>query len=250
MSIESTAPARPDQLPTNGAANATPQRRKLKRSTRISLIVILIVAVIAAAGYGVSYFLDARNYVTTDNAQVDGNQIMINAPATGTLLDWSATEGTVVRQNQAVGRIEIQNAFAQPQMPIRAPGAGTIAVDNTVPGEFVTAGTPLAVAYDLDKIYVTARVDDTAIKPVHLGQLVDISVDAYPNAQITGHVRQIQAGAAAVFSLFPQSNTQGTGNFQKVTQVIPVKIGFDDLNALNNLDLAPGMNVTVHIHKH
>jgi len=52
-----------------------------------------------------------------------------------------------------------------------------------------------------------------------------------------------------VFSLFPQSNTQGTGNFQKVTQVIPVKIGFEDINALNNLDLVPGMNVTVQIHK-
>ena len=172
MTTENTAPAPPDQLPTNGAATTTPPRRKLKRSTRISLVVILIVAVIAAAGYGVSYFLDARNYVTTDNAQVDGNQIMISAPTTGILLDWSATEGTVVRPNQAVGRIEIQNAFAQPQMPIRAPGAGTIAVDNTVPGEYVTAGTQLAVAYDLNKIYVTARIDDTAIKPVHLGQLV------------------------------------------------------------------------------
>ena len=52
-----------------------------------------------------------------------------------------------------------------------------------------------------------------------------------------------------MFSLFPQSNTQGTGNFQKVTQVIPVKIGFEDINALNNLDLVPGMNVTVQIHK-
>ncbi|MGH3868494.1 MAG: efflux RND transporter periplasmic adaptor subunit [Pseudonocardiaceae bacterium] len=250
--MEAPAPAPPaqaDQLPTNGAATTTPQRRKRTRSTRIALVVILIVAVVAAAGFALSYFLDARNYVTTDNAQVDGNQIMITAPATGTLIDWTATQGTVVSQNQVVGRIEIQDGFAQPQMPIRAPGAGTIAVDNTVPGEFVNTGTQLAVAYDLDKIYVTARVDDTDIKAVHLGQLVDISVDGYPNARITGHVREIQAGAAAVFSLFPQSNTQGTGTFQKVTQVIPVKIGFDNLDALNNLDLVPGMNVTVHIHK-
>jgi multidrug resistance efflux pump len=250
--METPAPAPPvqaEQLPTNGTATATPQRRKLKRSTRIALIVILIVAVVAGAGFAVSYFLDARNYVTTDNAQIDGNQIMITAPATGTLIDWSGTQGTVVSQNQSVGRIEIQDGFAQPQMPIRAPGVGTIAVDNTVPGEFVNAGTQLAVAYDLDKIYVTARIDDTDIKAVHLGQLVDISVDGYPNAQITGHVQEIQAGAAAVFSLFPQSNTQGTGTFQKVTQVIPVKIEFDNLNALNNLDLVPGMNVTVNIHK-
>ncbi len=250
--METSAPAPPaqaEQLPTNGTATTTPQRRKLKRSTRIALIVILIVAVVAGGGFAVSYFLNARNYVTTDNAQIDGSQIMITAPATGTLIDWTATQGTVVSKNQAVGRIEIQDGFAQPQMPIRAPGPGTIAADNTVPGGFVNAGTQLAVAYDLDKIYVTARIDDTDIKAVRLGQLVDISVDGYPNAQITGHVREIQAGAAAVFSLFPQSNTQGTGTFQKVTQVIPVKIVFDNLNALNNLDLVPGMNVTVHIHK-
>ena len=47
-----------------------------------------------------------------------------------------------------------------------------------------------------------------------------------------------------MFSLFPQSNSSGT--FQKVTQVIPVKISIDDLQGLN---LVPGMNVTVKIHK-
>jgi len=57
-------------------------------------------------------------------------------------------------------------------------------------------------------------------------------------------VAEVKAGAAGVFSLFPQSNT--SGNFQKVTQVIPVKITIDDLK---NLPLVPGMNVTVKIHR-
>ena len=113
------------------------------------------------------------------------------------------------------------------------------------PLPFVTAGTQLAVAYNLDKIFVTARVDETDVKAVRPGQVVDVDVDAYPNAHITGRVREIQGGAAAVFSLFPQSNTGG--NFQKVTQVIPVKIALD---APPTVDLVPGMNVTVHIHKH
>jgi multidrug resistance efflux pump len=244
-----TLPASVDQLSTDGTATTAPQRRKLKRSTRIALVVILTVAVIAGAGVAVSYFLNARNYVSTDNAQVDGDKIMINALTSGTLEDWRISQGSVVHQGQVVGRIKIQNAFAQPLMSIRAPTDGTVAVDNGVVGTYVTNGTQLATAYNLDKIYVTARVDDTDIRAVRPGQLVDISVDAYPNARITGRVREIQAGAAAVFSLFPQSNTQGTGNFQKVTQVIPVKIGFEDINALNNLDLVPGMNVTVQIHK-
>ncbi|HWR48554.1 MAG TPA: hypothetical protein VN327_13230, partial [Pseudonocardiaceae bacterium] len=68
-----TAPPAPaDQQPTNGAAPTPPQRRPLKRSTRIALIVILIVALIAGGAFAVSYFLNARNYVSTDNAQIDG----------------------------------------------------------------------------------------------------------------------------------------------------------------------------------
>jgi multidrug resistance efflux pump len=70
-----------------------------------------------------------------------------------------------------------------------------------------TVGTQLAVAYDFDRIFVTARVDETDINQVHPGQLVDMTVDAFPDAQLTGHVRETQGGAAAVFSLFPQSNS-------------------------------------------
>jgi multidrug resistance efflux pump len=238
-------PAAPaDQLLPDGAAAVTPGRRKFKRSTRIALAIILIVALAAAGGFATSYFLNARNFVSTDNAQIDGDKILVNAPATGTLVDWRATQGAVLSKGQVVGRIKIQGGFVQPLMSIRAPADGTVAVDNGMPGAFVTVGTQLAVAYDFDRIFVTARVDETDINQVHPGQLVDMTVDAFPNAQLTGHVREIQGGAAAVFSLFPQSNS--AGNFQKVTQVIPVKIALGDAQGL---DLVPGMNITVHIHK-
>jgi multidrug resistance efflux pump len=240
-----TAPPAPTgQQPTDGTTTAPP-RRPLKRSTRIALIVILIIALLAGAGFTTSYLLNARNYVSTDNAQIDGQQILINAPTAGTLLDWRIFQGAPIHQNQIVGRIKIQEGFTQPLMAIRAPADGTVAIDNGVPGTYVTSGTQLAIAYDLNNIYVTARVDETDLKAVRVGQLVDIYVDAYPNAHLTGHVREIEGGAAAVFSLFPQSNNNGS-NFQKVTQVIPVKIGIDDPQ---NLDLVPGMNVTVYIHR-
>jgi len=69
-------------------------------------------------------------------------------------------------------------------------------------------------------------------------------VDAVSVTKLTGRVLEVQSGAAGVFSLFPQANT--SGNFQKVTQVIPVKIGIDNLM---DLPLVPGMNVTVKIHR-
>jgi len=117
-------------------------------------------------------------------------------------------------------------------------------VNTGVEGSFVTAGTQLAIAYDGSGVFVTARVDETEIDAVHVGAPVQISVDAFPNADLTGRVSEIKTGAAGVFSLFPQSNT--SGNFQKVTQVIPVKITIDDLQ---NLPLVPGMNATVKIRR-
>jgi len=100
------------------------------------------------------------------------------------------------------------------------------------------------VAYDFSTIFVTARVEETEIDDVRPGQRVDISVDAFPGSDLTGTVREVQGGAAGIFSIFPQSNT--SGNFQKVTQVIPVEIGIDNPG---DLAIVPGMNVTVKIHK-
>jgi multidrug resistance efflux pump len=217
----------------------------MKRSTRIALAVIAVIAVIAALGFGGVYFLYSRNFVSTDNAQVDGDKIDINAPATGTLTNWTINEGSQVRTNQPVGRIQILGSFAQPQRVIKSPGNGTVAVNNAVNGAYVSAGTELATAYDFNKIYVTARVDETDIADVHPGAPVDISVDAFPGIAMTGMVSEVQGSSAGMFSLFPQSNS--SGNFQKVTQVIPVKITLTDTGGQR---LAPGMNVTVHIHKH
>jgi multidrug resistance efflux pump len=234
-----------DTSPETATSPAAPTgRRPLKRATKIRLAVIGGVALIIALTFVAYFVIDTRTYVTTDNAQVDGNQISINAPATGTLIDWKGQLGTRVEGYQPVGRIAIQAGYSQPQMVIRAPAAGTIAVNNGVEGSFVTAGTQLAIAYDSSGVFVTARVDETDIDAVHPGESVKISVDAFPHAHLTGRVAEVKTGAAGVFSLFPQSNT--TGNFQKVTQVIPVKITIDDLQGL---PLAPGMSVTVKIRR-
>ena len=234
------------QSSSESEAAPTPavRRRSLKRATKIRLLIILILAVLAAAAFVAYYIFNTSNYVTTDNAQIDGNQISINAPATGTLIDWRGQQGTSLHKNAPVGRIEIQGGFVQPQMVIRSPAEGVVAVDNGVEGSFVTAGTQLAIAYDNAGVFVTARVKETDIDKVQIGQAVNISVDAFPDDRLTGRVAEVKTGAAGVFSLFPQSNT--SGNFQKVTQVIPVKIVIDDLKGL---PLVPGMNVTVKIHR-
>lgn len=218
--------------------------QQLKPSTRIALIVVGVIAAVMVSAIIWIYLIEGRKYVSTDNAQIDGNKISVNAPNSGTLTDWEAAQGTRVEKDRVLGRIKIQSGFTQAQQPIKAPGKGTIVIDDGVEGAFVAAGTPLAVAYDLSKVYVTARVDETDVNDVHAGQVVHIDVDAFPGVDLKGRVSEVQGGAAGEFSLIPQSNT--AGNFQKVTQVIPVKIGIDDTRGLA---LVPGMNVTVKIRK-
>lgn len=238
---------KPNDASTNGVAPtqpAEPGKKSMKRSTKAALIIIIVLAVLAALGLGGAYFMYSRQFVSTDNAQVDGDKVQIVAPVTGTLIDWRGAQGTQVKRDQVIGRIKEGSSGAQPQRIIRAPGNGTIAVDNGIEGSWVTAGTQLATAYDLNNIYITARVDETDVRDVHPGALVDVSVDAFSGTPVTGIVSEVQGAAAGVFSLFPESNS--TGNFQKVTQVIPVKIMIANNNGLT---LVPGMNVTVNIHK-
>ena len=142
-----------------------------------------------------------------------------------------------------MGRIQIQDGFVPAADGHPGPGGRGRSRSTTASrARFVTAGTQLAIAYDSAGVFVTARVDETDIDAVQAGRAVNIEVDAFPDAELTGQVVAVKTGAAGVFSLFPQSNT--SGNFQKVTQVIPVKITIDDLQGLA---LAPGMNVTAKI---
>jgi len=233
----------PGQAAAEAPARAI-RRRSPRPSSRRTSIVIGVVALLVTIGIINSYLIEGSKYVWTDNAQIDGDQIKVNAPSSGTLTDWTALQGSPLRKDRLIGRIKIQGGFVQPEQPIRAPGDGTVVIDDGVEGSFVTVGTPLAIAYDFSKLYVTARVDETDIDDVRPGQMVDIEVDAFSDADLTGTVREVQGGAAGEFS--PSSESNASGNYQKVTQVIPVKIALDDTQGLA---LVPGMNVTVKIHK-
>jgi multidrug resistance efflux pump len=236
-----TAPRPKPATPTKSA----PPTSRWKRSTKIALAVIAVVSLLEAAAFAGTYFLDTSKFVSTSNAQVDGDKVDINAPATGSLMDWTVTNGTLVHKNQILGWIRGVGGGGQAQHSIKSPGNGTVAINNAVEGEVVSAGTELATAYNFNDIYVTARIADTDIRDVHVGKQVDISVDASPNTPVTGIVQEIQNSAAGQFTIYPSPDTTPS-NPQKVDQYVPVKIEF---TYSGNTPLYPGQNVTVHIHK-
>jgi multidrug resistance efflux pump len=207
------------------------------------LVLLGVLVLLAACGGGL-YLHHADQFVATDNAQVDGLPIQINAPTTGTVVDWDIDQGSQVHTGEIIGRIQILSNG--PQRPVKAPADGTVAVSTALVGTYVTAGANLATAYDLAGTYITARIPETSIADVHVGAPVSISADPAPGTPITGVVQAVQSSSQQKFSLFQQDNTNAS-NFQTVTEQIPVKIALTDTEGQ---PLIPGENVTVTIAKH
>jgi multidrug resistance efflux pump len=239
---------------------ARPRRRPLKRTTKLGLAFILLLSLTEVAALGTRYHLTDRRWVIVDNAQVDGEQIAINAPADGVLKDWRVDLGTPVAPNQLVGFVEVSGNGVKVRRPIRSGGRGTVAHTDASVGEYVTTGTQLAVAYGDDGLHVTARVPEGEVGEVRAGAPVDILVDAAPDRPITGSVASVGSAAAGVDELrnepggdptdldqpvYPGPDTDPQ-NPQKVEQYVPVRIELDPARAL---EVRPGMNVTVHIHR-
>jgi membrane fusion protein, multidrug efflux system len=87
--------------------------------------------------------------------------------------------------------------------------------------------------------WIIANFKENQLSRMRLGQKTAITIDAYPDLKLTGHVDSIQPGTGARFSLLPAENA--TGNFVKVVQRVPVKIVLDaPLPA--EIVLAPGMS--------
>lgn len=139
------------------------------RGSKRTTVVVLIVALLVAGSWLV-WFSRARNYVTTDNAQVDGTRIVVNAPAAGRLVQWDVRGGSRIRADQVLGEIRIPGAFVGAQRKIRAPASGVVARESGTVGGYVRAGDRLATAYDPDHLFVTARVDGTDIADVLVGR--------------------------------------------------------------------------------
>jgi len=184
--------------------------------------------------------------LSTDNASITGQQVSIVAPASGKLTNWNGNIGSSFSKDQQIGTILAAGpeSAAPSNIPISVPTNGTVVQNNAVKDSFVAAGTPLATTYDMSNLWVTANIDETAINEVNPNQDVDIYIDAFPNTPLKGKVDSIGLATSGTFSILPENNT--TGNYTKVTQEIPVTITIDDTK---RLDLVPGMNVTVKIHK-
>jgi membrane fusion protein (multidrug efflux system) len=126
---------------------------------------------------------------------------------------------------------------------IKAPVSGKVTDKTAELGQVLQPGQPVMALVQRNP-WVVANFKETKITHIKPGQRATIEVDAYPGHQFYGHVDSIQSGSGAAFSLLPPENA--TGNYVKVTQRVPVKIVFDDLqedHIQSKYILGPGMSV-------
>ena len=193
--------------------------------------------------------LAGSGYGTVQNAQQYGSQLLQQQ---ATLKNAQAALNVAQRQT---GSLKAQRGSAEANLKLAAAQGDqaklnlsytivTTAVPGRVvnlsaePGEFVQPGTNLT-SFVPDEIWVTANFKETQLDHIRSGEPVVLTIDAYPERQIHGHVASVQPGSGTAFSLLPAQNA--TGNYVKIVQRVPVKIVIDD--PPNDIALGPGMSV-------
>jgi membrane fusion protein (multidrug efflux system) len=139
----------------------------------------------------------------------------------------SQAQATVEERRQDVRQAGAQVEAAALNLSyteLRAPADGWVTKRNVQYGTFLQAGTSI-FSLVTTTVWVTANFKESQLERMRPGDSVDVSIDAYPNLKLHGHVDSIQLGSGSRFSAFPAENA--TGNFVKIVQRVPVKILID-----------------------
>jgi membrane fusion protein, multidrug efflux system len=151
-------------------------------------------------------------------------------------------QGFTVQQDQATVALDQANVdTAQLNLShtvVTADQPGRVVSLSAAVGQYAQPGTSL-MQFVPDDIWITANFKETQLDAMRPGQPVTITIDAYPDRIIHGHVASVQPGSGTAFSLLPAENA--TGNWVKVVQRVPVKIILDD--PPTDVALGPGMSV-------
>jgi multidrug resistance efflux pump len=194
------------------------------------------VVLVGAAAFGFNMYREGQMYVTTDNAQLTGTPVQVGAMNAGRVQSISTTVGANVHKGDPIAVVDLPSQVGTAQsgqakldflpngdstVTVQSPLDGVVLSVPTTPGATVQAGQALITVVDPGQMWVNANIEETNVSRLKVGQPVTVHVDAL-GSDVTGRVDSITPATASSFSLLPTSNT--SGNFTKVTQLVPVRI--------------------------
>jgi membrane fusion protein (multidrug efflux system) len=109
-------------------------------------------------------------------------------------------------------------------------------------GNYVTAGKPVLILSST-RYWVQANFKEDQLRYMRVGQPARVTIDAFPDHELSGHLASFSPGTGSSFSILPAENA--TGNWVKVVQRVPVEISIDQLPA--GLPLSAGLSADVRV---
>jgi multidrug resistance efflux pump len=235
-----------------------PARPPGKARRLLLLIPILLVVGGVVAIFGYRYWYATTYFVSTDNAQVTGDLVQVSSLNAGKIVAAEVEVGDRVRRGQELAVIAVpQQVGSAPlggapiygpsgtsdaRVPVESPLDGIVAARMAYVGATTAAGQPLYAVVDPEQTSIRANIEEDRIWRVQVGQPVEVHVDALGRT-FNARVEAISPASAATFSLLPAQNT--SGNYTRVTQLVPVKIVVDSQGAV--LPLGTSVEVQIQV---
>jgi membrane fusion protein (multidrug efflux system) len=138
--------------------------------------------------------------------------------------------------------------LARNRTTVRAPLSGYMVRREVQLGQQVTPATQMVAVAPLDTVWIDANFKETQLEKIRINQPVTIETDIYgSHFKYHGRVLGLTAGTGAALAVLPAENA--SGNWIKIVQRLPVRIGLDPRELRDHplfLGLSTKVNVDVH----
>ena len=129
-----------------------------------------------------------------------------------------------------------------------APVSGYVVRRSVQLGQQVAPSTEMLAIVPVDSMWIDANFKENQLSGVRIGQPVSVSADMYGSrVHYRGRVLGLTAGTGSALAVLPAQNA--TGNWIKIVQRLPVRIGLDPQElAAHPLFLGLSTKVDVDVH--
>jgi len=163
----------------------------------------------------------------------------------------AAISGTTPQDHPRVLQAEasVRNAWlAVARTRVLSPVSGYIVRREVQLGQQVSPGSEMLAIVPVDSMWIDANFKENQLSKLRIGQPVKVSADMYgSHVDYHGKLLGITAGTGSALAVLPAQNA--TGNWIKIVQRLPVRIGLDPKELEQHpLFLGLSTNIEVDVH--
>ena len=163
----------------------------------------------------------------------------------------AAITGTTPASHPRVLQAEanLRNAWlAVARTKVVAPVSGYVVRRAVQLGQQVTPATEMLAILPVESVWIDANFKENQLRGIRIGQPVSISADMYgSHVHYHGRVLGLTAGTGSALAVLPALNA--SGNWIKIVQRLPVRIGLDP-HELQNHPLFLGLSTSIDVDVH